>query len=362
MGIRRWAPAAPQRLRRRVEGCTLPLDLNDLQDHRSFGRILLRWYNKHGRDLPWRRTRSPYAVLVSEFMLQQTQVATVLPYYNEWLRRFPNFSALAEASQADVLHAWQGLGYYARARNLRATAKLIIKSPRGRFPREIIRMRQLPGIGRYTAHAIATFAFDQSVPVVEANTARVLSRLFDLRLPIDRAAGRDALWKHAAELLPQRRSARIYNSALMDLGALICLPQPKCAICPVKQFCRASQPEILPLKKPRSRPKKLIENHVFVMSKNKILLQQADYRWRGMWILPRARTRSTINNALYRSAFPFTHHRVTLTVYPPGPQQIGSREARWFRVQSIEAIPIPSPHRRAISSLLARFAGKDVAG
>src|ERR1043166_2728102 len=136
---------------------------------RAFRGPLLRWYRRHGRDLPWRRTRDPYAILVSEFMLQQTQVAIVIPYYNEWLRRFPDFTALARASENDVLRAWQGLGYYARARNLRATAKTVMDRHRGRLPRTVEQMQQLPGLGKYTARAVATFAFNQSVPIVEAN-------------------------------------------------------------------------------------------------------------------------------------------------------------------------------------------------
>src|SRR2546423_4011016 len=147
-----------------------------LQQH--VRRRLLLWYDRHGRDLPWRRTRDPYAVLVSEVMLQQTQVATVLPYYKEWLRRFPNFPALARASETEVLHVWQGLGYYSRPRNLLATARAVVDQYGGCFPKQIADMRKLPGIGQYTAHAVATFAFDQPAPIVEANSARGLSRLF----------------------------------------------------------------------------------------------------------------------------------------------------------------------------------------
>ncbi len=206
---------------------------------------LTNWYHKHGRVLPWRQTRDPYAILVSEVMLQQTQVATVIPYYNEWLRRFPDFAVLARASESDVLHTWQGLGYYARARNLRAVAKTVQNRRGGNFPRGVAAMRGLPGVGRYTANAVATFAFNQPVPIVETNIARVLARLFNLHNPIDRPAGREALWRHASILLP-RYSARIYNSALVDLGALVCLPcQPECGICPVKKFCRAKNPESL---------------------------------------------------------------------------------------------------------------------
>jgi len=127
----------------------------------EFRRALIRWYRKNGRDLPWRHTRDPYAILVSELMLQQTQVVTVMPYYNDWLRRFPNFASLACACENDVLHAWQGLGYYARARNLHATAMAVVKRYGERFPRSVEEMQQLPGIGKYTAHAVASLAFDQ---------------------------------------------------------------------------------------------------------------------------------------------------------------------------------------------------------
>jgi A/G-specific adenine glycosylase len=204
---------------------------------------LLRWYSKNGRDLPWRDTRDPYRILVSEFMLQQTQVATVVRYYKDWLRRFPSFDALASAKPNDVLHAWQGLGYYARARNLHATAKLVVDRHRGRFPRSIEEMQRFPGIGKYTAHAVASFAFGKPVPIIEANTARVLSRLVDLRLPVDSIRGKEFLWQYAADLMPKAR-ADIYNSALLDLGALVCLPHaPRCTMCPVKKYCRAKNPQ-----------------------------------------------------------------------------------------------------------------------
>src|SRR5438477_325378 len=187
-------------------------------------------------------------------------------------RRFPDFPALATASEHDVLLAWQGLGYYARARNLRATALTIMKKHGGAFPRDLESIRDLPGIGRYTANAVATFAFDQSVPIIEANTARVLTRLFNFRRPTDCTVGREALWKHAVMLVP-KRSAGIYNSALTDLGALVCLPrQPKCEICPVKKFCRATNPETLPSKKARPQTRHLIETHALIVKQSKILL------------------------------------------------------------------------------------------
>src|SRR5437763_7625274 len=239
------------------------------QNASSFRRSLLKWYHRSGRDLPWRRTRDPYAVLVSEIMLQQTQVATVLPYYKNWLRRFPDFTALAGASESEVLCAWQGLGYYTRARNLHSTAKQVVDRHRGRFPKSIEQMQLLPGIGKYTAHAVASFAFDQPAAIIEANTSRVVSRLFDLRTPIDSTAGRKQLWKNAASLVSKSSSA-VHNSALLDLGALICVPtKPKCGICPVKKFCRAKNPESLPIKRARPETRRLVEKHAFIIRQNK---------------------------------------------------------------------------------------------
>jgi A/G-specific adenine glycosylase len=317
---------------------------------RAIQRSLLHWFGRYGRDLPWRRTRDPYAILVSEFMLQQTQVTTVIPYYNKWLRRFPDFASLALASQNDVLHAWEGLGYYNRARNLHVTARIIQERHRGIFPGDIAAIRKLPGVGRYIANAVATFAFDQPVPIVEANSSRVLARLLDMRAPIESAIGREQLWDHAALVVPKRNAAR-FNSALVDLGALVCVSnKPKCGICPVKKFCRAKNPEALPVKKSKPPTKRLIERHTLVVSHGKILLEQSPARWRGMWILPRLGTRPS-GPALYRSTFPFTHHRIAFVVYGRAtPNRIAPMQ-QWFK--SIDGIPMPSPHRRAAQALLS---------
>jgi A/G-specific adenine glycosylase len=328
-----------------------------------FRSSLLHWFRDHGRDLPWRRTRDPYAVLVAELMLQQTQVATVIPYYRAWLRRFPDFVTLAHASEEEALHAWQGLGYYARARNLRRAAQSVVNQHRGRFPRSIAQMQQLPGIGKYTAHAIATFAFNQASPVVEVNTARVLARVFDFRKPIDSDASRETLWQYAASLVP-KRDARIYNSALMDLGALVCVPrEPKCCICPVQKFCRATNPELLPIRKRPRRTVRLVERHAFTVAHGWVLLERSSHRWRGMWILPPLKPDLLKQSRLpkrpiYRSVFPFTHHRVTLFVYrKPAPKRIAP-EQRWF--DSIDHVAMPSPHRRAAQSLFHQRHGHNI--
>lgn len=319
----------------------------------AFRRTLLAWFRRHGRDLPWRHTRDPYAILVSEFMLQQTQVATVLSYYREWLRRFPDFSALASAPESDVLHAWQGLGYYARARNLHATAKAIEQKYGGTFPESAAEMRLLPGLGRYTANAVATFAFDQAVPVVEANIARVLARISNLQLPIDSAPGHTALWRYATELLPARKAAR-HNSALMDLGALVCVArQPKCGVCPVREFCAARDPATLPRKRQPAALRQLREVHSFNFKDGHLLLEQSQKRWRGMWMLPRLTNDPKTAAPIYTAEFPFTHHRITLAVYTNSPAFAVAQ--RWFPLAALASIPLPSPHRRAVIHLLANY-------
>ncbi len=283
-------------------------------------------------------------------MLQQTQVATVVPYYDKWLRRFPDFASVARASQNEVLHAWQGLGYYNRARNLHAAAKIVRDRHRGTFPCDIAAIRDLPGVGRYTANAVATFAFDQPVPIVEANSARVLARLLDMGAPIDSAIGSERLWGNAAQLVPKRNAAR-FNSALVDLGALVCVPnKPKCSICPVNKFCRAKNPEMLPIKKSKPLTKRLVERHAFVVSNGRVLLEQSSARWRGMWILPRLETQA-LSRPLYRSTFSFTHHRIAFVVYRRvTTNRIGPTQ-QWF--ESIDHIAMPSPHRRAAQALLS---------
>jgi A/G-specific adenine glycosylase len=279
----------------------------------------------------------------------------VIPFYHKWLRTFPNFASLARASENEVLRAWQGLGYYARARNLHAAAKTVMARHDGNFPQGIEQMRQLSGIGKYTAHAVASFAFDQSLPIVEANTGRVLARLFNLRESIDSGAGRKTLWQHAVSLLP-KSDARTFNSALLDLGALICVARkPKCDACPVKAFCRAKNPAALPIRNSRPETKRLIETHALIVRRGRILLEQSRHRWRGMWILPplvidcleKPRFQRP---PVYESVFPFTHHRVTLSVYRRvAPKRIAPGQ-QWFG--SIEEVAMPSPHRRAAQSLI----------
>jgi A/G-specific adenine glycosylase len=269
------------------------------------------------------------------------------------MRRFPDFTALAAASEGEVLHAWQGLGYYARARNLRSTAQTIGAKHEGRFPQALDAIRNLPGIGRYTANAVTTFAFDQSVPIVEVNITRLLTRLFNLQIPIDTSLGRETLWQRAAELLP-KRGARLHNSALMDLGALVCGARPNCVVCPVRDFCRAENPSQLPLKRARPSIRLRTEHHGFSVRRGRVLLEQSQDRWRGMWMLPRLATAPSKCQPLHVSEFPFTNHRITLTVFPQAAARRSAKSLqRWFRIDGLHSIPLPSPHRRALEKLIS---------
>jgi A/G-specific adenine glycosylase len=292
--------------------------------------------------------------MVSEFMLQQTQVTTVIPYFERWLERFPSFAALANASEAEVLGLWQGLGYYSRARNLHRAAQQVAEGHGGELPDDLGTISSLPGIGRYTAAAIAAFAFDRAVATVDGNIARVLARLFSIQDPIDGASGHDAVWNAAGALLPEN-GGRLYTSALMELGALLCTPRnPQCLICPVKNFCAADDPASLPRKKPRARTIALEEPCGWLIRKDKVFLeQQTGSRWRGMWKLPLLAT-SPDSDVIHESTYPFTNHRVTLRVFPVKARDLTQSPGQWIGLGDIDELPVTAPHRRAIRALLSQ--------
>jgi A/G-specific adenine glycosylase len=208
----------------------------------AFGRRLRAWYRKHGRDLPWRKTRDPYRILVSELMLQQTQVSRVLDYYDRFLYRFPNLTELAQARPRQVREAWQGLGYYARARNLHCLAREITHrgtSPNETLPADPRKLRELPGVGEYTAGAVASFAYERRAELVDTNVARVLKRAFAPHADFKSASGRREIWSIARRLLPRTgRATWTHNQALMELGALVCTARiARCGSCPVRSHC-----------------------------------------------------------------------------------------------------------------------------
>ncbi len=207
---------------------------------RALHRRLLAWYGQHGRDLPWRRTRDPYAILVSEVMLQQTQVQRALLYYEKFLSRYPTVEDLARADEPEVRETWHGLGYYARARNLQLTSRKIVAERDGRFPDTPEELQKLPGIGPYTAGAVSSFAFHRHAAILDTNAARVLSRFFDL--PKAQQTPR-FLWSVARHVTPLGQ-AHIFNQAIMDLGATVCTARaPRCPACPLRPVCRTLRRE-----------------------------------------------------------------------------------------------------------------------
>lgn len=200
---------------------------------------LLEWYDRSARSLPWRGQSDSYAVWVSEIMCQQTRVETAIPYFNRWMQRFPSVASLAAAPEQDVLHAWEGLGYYSRARNLHRAAKQVMERYGGQLPADRAALQTLPGFGRYTAAAVASIAFGLDEAALDGNIRRVLARVFDLRIPARSREGEQRLWSLAAENLPSGRAGD-YNEALMDLGALVCTPRsPSCPACPLAEICQA---------------------------------------------------------------------------------------------------------------------------
>jgi A/G-specific adenine glycosylase len=284
-------------------------------------RALVQWFRANAREYPWRQTHDPYAVLVSEIMLQQTQISTVLErgFYARWMKRFPDFSTLAAASESDVLSAWQGLGYYRRARNLQRLAQAVVIEHSGEFPRDPAVIRSLPGIGPYTAGAVSSFAFGLAEPIVDGNVARVLSRIDNDATPIDSTAGTRRLWDRARELVRSTDDPRALNSALMELGQTICRPtKPACEVCPVRAFCRATEPESLPVKSTRTEITAITERVFFYRNEVGVLLEQeTGSRRTGLWKLPALPEahHDQPPSVLLKASYGITRYKVTLWVH-----------------------------------------------
>jgi len=335
--------------------------LPPLQNAPSFAARLAEWFAAHGKDYPWRRTTDPYAILVSEIMLQQTQIPTVLEkgYYDRWMRQFPDSHTLAGATEEAVLKAWEGLGYYRRARNLHRLAKVVVESHAGLLPRDLAAIHALPGIGPYTAGAVASFAYDHPAPIVDGNVARVLSRLFNDPTPIDSAAGQASLWKRATALVEAAASPRVHNSAIMELGQLICRPtQPACATCPVRDFCGAENPAQLPVKKKRPEITAVTERAFFLSNHEGVLLElETGSRRTGMWKLPALPAVEILPPLLYKGTYGITRYKVTLWVHDIASSAIadlhGASSQRWVPYAELPDLAMPSPYRRALQALIA---------
>ncbi|MEZ5405297.1 MAG: A/G-specific adenine glycosylase [Verrucomicrobiia bacterium] len=316
----------------------------------QFRKKILTWYKANQRDLPWRRTRDPYAIAVSEIMLQQTQVATVIPYYDRWLKRFPTWKTLARASQEKVLKMWEGLGYYQRARNLHAAAKQVVKQYREQLPADWEAIYQLPGMGRYTAGAIASIAFSFQKPVLDGNVIRVLSRLTDLQEPVNVRHVQEKLWQWVEELVP-RKEPGIFNQALMELGAIVCTKgTPACCLCPLHFLCRAKNPEKLPYKNQKTFFTSRVENVAISFNKEVIWMkkQESTQHWKGLWCFPEIQ-QIPAGKPWHQLVYSITRYRVTLRAYFSPFLLPDSKEIPWTQLQKL---PMPAPHRKLANILM----------
>ena len=351
-----------------------------LRQMRGWPQRLLQWYARHKRVMPWRGHPDPYAVWVSEIMLQQTRVDTVRPYFARFLQRFPSVSGLADAPMEDLLKTWEGLGYYSRARNLQKAAREIAAAHGGQLPRSAAALEQLPGIGPYTAAAIASICFGERVPVVDGNVARVFSRLLGWRDDFTNPAPRQKLADWIAPQFPRTVHPGDLNQAMMELGALVCTPQtPDCPTCPLRSFCHAKRTgtqDALPVRPAR---KTIPTRHFVAMAirrRGRVLLRKRGEAGRllgGFWELPvepvsnempspksvadamRKQTGLTLRNLseIGELVHVFTHFRLRLTIFTckqvSGRLRPGASAAlRWADAKELARLPVATAHRRAI--------------
>ena len=347
-----------------------------MPDAAAVAPALLAWYARARRDLPWRRSQDPYRVWVSEIMLQQTQVERVREFFTRFIDRFPTVAALAAAGEHDVLRLWEGLGYYRRARQLHAAARAVIAEHGGEFPRSVDGLRSLPGIGRYTAGAIASIAFDLAEPIVEANSRRVIARLAGHAARLDGPGGDEPIWEIATALVPGRHPGR-FNQALMDLGALVCTPErPLCGACPLAACCvakRTGRVAEIPAKAARRAVEEIRETAVVVRRAARVLVVQRGPGewWEGLWDFPRVATSARgARRAIERSdllagigcgpterlgtiTHTVTHHRITLDVVACAAARAGraAQGRRWVTAAALGSLAMTAPGRR-IAKLL----------
>ncbi len=335
----------------------------------SFTDTLIAWQKRAGRhDLPWQNTRDPYRIWLSEIMLQQTQVTTVIPYYLRFLERFPTLEALAAAPQEAVIEYWAGLGYYARARNLHRCAVEIVAVHAGKWPKSVDRLASLPGIGRSTAAAIAAFAFGERAAILDGNVKRVLCRFFAIEGFPGQASVERALWARAETLLPEC-DIEAYTQGLMDLGATLCSRRkPHCNDCPLQQACQAhrtGRAEDLPTAKPRPALPERHGHYVFVSDGHRVLLERrpAHGIWGGLLVPPEGETAAVLarlgisdasESPLGTLRHSFTHFRLTLSAtlcHIDAPKAIADPSLCWIALESAAEAGVPTPIRKLLEGI-----------
>jgi A/G-specific adenine glycosylase len=341
----------------------------------AFARALLRWYDREQRDLPWRRETGPYRSLVSEFMLQQTVVATVIPYFERFLARFPDFPALARAPEEEVLALWSGLGYYARARNLHRAARAVVEAHGGRLPPDEAGLRALPGVGEYTAAVLAAIVLGARTFALDGNAARVMARLWGEGRAIDRPEVKASLRARGQELVPVRRPGD-FAQAVMELGATVCTPAPRCERCPVARFCQAraeGRAAELPTRTPR-RARQLVRiSCVAVERRGRVLLvrRPPGVLLAGTWALPSAdevpgdSDSAACGRALAGVGLSpagavsiagevrhvFTHRDLFARVFRARAGGAARGEVRWVSANELEELPVSSFTRKTLLAL-----------
>lgn len=335
---------------------------------------LSAWYRLYQRRLPWRATKDPYKIWVSEIMLQQTQVTTVIPYYQRWLQNFPNLKSLAAAPLHKVLRLWEGLGYYRRARMLHEAAGFICKNLHGKIPETAAALQKLPGIGRYSAGAIASIAFGEKVPVLDGNVMRILTRIFAIPKSIDSAMAKEDLWERVENLLPDGNPGD-FNQALMELGATVCFPtDPQCLQCPVKTLCLAhakGQETTFPVRSKKELTQKIKQVALVQQDQKKqvwISKQPEEGRWGGLWVFPFWENKKNMLAAIPQKKpnlvrlltlrHSFTKYRISLEVYClklPIHSMIGrwKNGGRWIVLSKLKKFAFPAPHRQIAEKLLS---------
>lgn len=355
--------------------------MNDTQRFTLFRKDLLRWFAENRRPLPWRADYTPYRTWIAEVMMQQTQMDRGVQYFLRWMERFPDVAAVAAAPEEDLLKAWEGLGYYRRARNIQAAARVIMERHGGNFPTSYADILALPGVGPYTAGAIASTAYNEEVPCVDGNVERVLSRVFDIDTPVKEEPAKSRIRELAQALIP-KGEARNFNQGLMEMGALVCRKKPECERCPLAGLCESRH---LGIQNERPVPgKKAAVTQIEVvcgvlLHEGKVFIQRRNEKdvWGGLWEFPggcvepgetpeQAVAREWMEEVGFKVAIVrpldvirhnYTTYRITLRCYQlrlegkpkgcPVPEELAEATAcQWIAPQDIEAFPLPAPHRK----------------